>query len=523
MTAGEAGKRIASNEAAAEAVGLRPSRLCAAVLAVIVGAFVSVRVPLMYRLPGGQDEDYYAVPGSTILRDGIPRIPYVPSRDPNGVFYQADHVLFALPPAYFYWQAAVYWIAGPSYGSGRLASALAGAAAIGLVFLLGRRIYGNDVVGLVAAGLYSVSRLFYLYAATMARPDMLCGAIGLAAILCMHHWHTSRKRRWLATAGALAGLGLLTHPFAGVYCVLIGVWTIGGAVGMSYPGPPRAIIRRCAENFTLLVLCAAGVFALWLPLIVLDPDAFWMQFGNNVLRRSPGGLVARGLSPISGLAVQARLFLELNGVRQTALLALGLIIATLIDFRRSRMAVVLPWSAAALLVLLQGEHPAKGYWCFPGALLYLCVGRVIVAAESLARQSLGMQRIVPIAFAGLLGAVMLPGSGVRTFVQHLRHWDDPDYNHSAFVQDLLDRTPRDVKYLVDVSNVFDFYLAGRDVTLALNISPYFEAVGLRYDLMIVGPTGLRQKLPEQLDGVFLWSGGLADSDFACYAEVYRSN
>ena len=53
-------------------------------LLLICVLFLAFRLPLMYRQPGGMDEGDFAVPGYTILQDGIPRIPYVPSRNTEG-------------------------------------------------------------------------------------------------------------------------------------------------------------------------------------------------------------------------------------------------------------------------------------------------------------------------------------------------------------------------------------------------------------------------------------------------------
>lgn len=485
-----------------------------------------MRVPLMYRQSGGQDEDYYAVPGQTILRDGLPRIPYVPSRDFGGVFYRADEALFALPPAYFYWQAAVYWFTGPSYGSGRLASALAASLAALLIFDLARRVYANNAIALSAAAVFLFARISYLYAGTMARPDMLCCLFGLASIRLLWQWHIGGSRAWISAAGALSGLGLLTHPFAAVYCLQLTGWLLFSAPPqrIEYSRPWMRLGQRL-ETVLLLLGCAAIVFVgLWLPLIQGHFQAFLIQFGNNVWNRSGSGFAQSLTTPWRPVLAQSRLFLELNGPPQSALLLLGLCTATWLDWRRDRnhaCLVALTWSAILLLVLLQGEHPAKGYWCYPGAYLALSVGRTAAAvATGLSERAVRWPRTARSIVAITIMSALIPGSGIRTVWQHLLHANEVNYNHRAFVERLLAETPVDARYLVDVSCVFDFYLAGRDVRLALNIAPYFEAAGRPFNYLIVGPTGLRQRLPEQLGGRLVRRYGIPDNDFACYAELH---
>lgn len=491
----------------------RPA-LTIGILAAIVAAFLVVRVPLMFRQPGGQDEDYYAVPGWTILQTGVPRIPYVPSRDLRGVFYRADEALLALPPAYFYWQAIVYGVIGPGYGQGRFASALAGLAAIGLVYRLGRCLLGAEGPALWAAGLYSLARIFF-FPATFARPDMFCAAACLAAMLFAWQWWVTGAARRLVLAGAFAGLGLLTHPFAAVACGQLGL--IALARRDSWFGRLRSMVAAG--------LAASTVFALWLLLIVPYHSIFVVQFPNNVWARVGPGLVERAIFPFESFRTQAALLLEHAGPWQVTLVALALGCMTLTNLVSGgpghRFLLFLAWSSVLLLVLLQGTHPAKGYWCYPGAFLFLTVARM---QQRLAMILMMLPR--PGAFlgrallaAGLIG-IFIPGSGLRAWKEHYAHWSDPNYDARRIAQRMLRDLPADAAYLVDVSYVLDFYLAGRSTTLALNIDPYFRAAGRHYDYLIVGRTGLEQKLPRDLDGHLLRRYGLATDTLAAYAEVY---
>ena len=76
---------------------MRRDRIGLALLALL---FLAWHVPLAYRTEAGLDEDWYGVPGITILRTGLPQIPYIPSRDPGSACFKADVILDALPPSH---------------------------------------------------------------------------------------------------------------------------------------------------------------------------------------------------------------------------------------------------------------------------------------------------------------------------------------------------------------------------------------------------------------------------------------
>lgn len=466
----------------------------------------------MFRQPGGMDEDWYAVPGWTVAHQGIPRVPYAPSREPDRAFYRADEVLFALPPGYFYWQAPFFLVLPAGYGTARLASAVAGLAAVGLVYQLGRAFYGHCSAGLWAAGLYSFSRVFFFPAQT-ARPDMLCAALGLGAVLATWHWHSSGRWGCLWGAGGLLGLAALTHPFALVFALQLGVWVL--VAGRGFRG-------RMAAG-AILAGCTLAVLALWLPLVAGHPEVFRVQFGNNVLDRAGPGLVSRLLFPWPALAYQAKILVEHAQGSQVALMLFGLAGVTLIDLRRQsgpRTAWVLAWSSIYLLAACQGIHPTKGYWCYPGALMFLCLGRVIAVAVEGASHRLPR----PVAVAGaaaLAFLTLLPGSGIRTWVAHLRHWSEIDYNAPRFARRLLRDLPVDARLTVDPGYVLDAFLAGRPTTLGVTDRLFLESTHFPYDYLIAGRYGMDNDFAEQFDAELVRAYGDRDDIFACYAEIYR--
>ena len=504
-------------------------RRCAIAVWVVALVAVFVRLPAAIHQSGGQDEDYFTVAGWSLLKTGVPRIPYAPSLNKDGYFYKADEILFALPPGFFAAEAAVFKLVGPSYAAGRLTSLLAGAAAIVGVYYLARRWFRASTA-LFSATLFAFSRPF-LFPATTARPDMLCTALLIWSLVVLRTGgtpkgplrpagrgssavdpintpgaedsgvppHQSPLRT--ACAGLLAGLALLTHPFA-----LLGVLLAIGWIVFTF---------RDRKRLHLLSFIAgtAATFALWLPLIAKDPTLFKIQFGNNVLHRAGPGLLTRIGWPFETLWYHAKLFVDLAGPWQAGLFGVALITGTITDLRSNsnrRGWLVMTWAAVLGLAILQGVHPSKGYWSFPAAFLCMVVARCIEVGG----------RWKPLAVAAAL-ALLVPGGGWKAAAVYLRHWGDPDYSHPETVHLLLDELPEDGRYLVDVGCVFDVHLSGRRTLLALDIPQYYSAAEEPYNLLIVTRTGLDQRVPQAFGAsrrirIF----GNPHDDLAVYFEVW---
>jgi hypothetical protein len=490
-------------------------------LAAICIVFVGLRLPVAMRQIPAQDEDYFAVPGLTILREGIPRIPYMPSRNERGAFYKADQFLFALPPLYFYLEAGMYLLVGPSTGAARGVSMLCGVGAIAGVWALAARLFRSPAAGLWSAGLYATSRVI-LFPCIIARPDMLCGALGIGVLLAMWQWSQTLRPRWLTIAGVAIGLGMLSHPFAMVYALQAGVWALLVRGGWAQR------LGRAA----LLTFASIATFAVWGVLIAQHPEAFRSQFFNNVLNQSGPGLLSRLVWPVKSFSVQVPLFIDYAGPVQTSLMTAGLLAVIVLAVRRrdvgTRTAALLAVSAVYLHVTTVGVHPTKGYWCYTGALLFVCLGGAIAQGlESVARPPLSPHskprlRLRTIAAMGVAAAIMLPGAGLRTVIAHIRHWNDIDYDAPRFTHELMTVVPADAKLVVDPGYIFEFYRAGRDVTLALDYEFFFSVRGTEYDYVVAGPYSLRDKVPEALNAEFVRSYGDRNDLFASYSEIYRS-
>lgn len=486
----------------------------ALVLGAILFAFLLFRVPMVLKQAGGQDEQWFTIPGYMIAKEGVPSLPYVVAREPNCVFYAADRALFCLPPAFHYVQAPFFWIFPAGHPVGRLPSLISATLAIVVVYVLGRRLLGDEAAGLWAAGLYSLSRILY-FPAIFARPDMLCGLCGLVAIWAMTRAEDDRRLRFMALSGAAVGLGGLTHPFAIVFGMQLAVWCL------LVPGTLWQRVQRTA----LWGACAGLVVALWLPLIIAFPEEFRMQFFNNVLNPAGPGLLSRLIWPWPSLAVQWRLMTEHAGVAQLSLMVLGML-AFVVDsaVRPSRAKLrllALTLSAIYLHAACQGDHPTKGYWCYTGALVFLCLGLLI--ADGM-RWGATLGRIgVPLraSFIIVLLVVLLTGSGIRLWWSRVANWTSVNHDGPAFAHMLAREVPSEGRFVVGPEYVLELYLSGRDVVLDADPREYYGLPTIDYDYLLIGADSLDKDRATQFQGELIRTFGDPDDPFAYYAELHR--
>lgn len=478
-----------------------------AIAAVVGLASLAVKLPVMLRQHAAQEEDYYDAPGWTILREGVPRTPYLASRDPECLFYKCDERMYAQPPLYFYWLAAVFSVLGPSTASARIACSLVGVISTVLLAAIARRLLRSDALALLVAGFYAFSRVVY-FPWLIARMDSLCGMWGFAAVLAMLWAGPPTSQRNAGLSGLFTGLGLLTHSFAIVY----GIQCFVGICIRSSDRRSRLI------NALWFVLAAAIPLLLWLPLILDRPDLFQMQFVRNVIGKAGPGLLTRLVWPIPLIRPHAEMFFDHAGPLQAALMLIGLLIAGVLAWR-SREYRAIFWLAASgvyLHVTTLGIHPTKGYWCYTGGLLLIAVAGVVRWILN----DLKQPRLA-IAAAILLIASLIPGAGFRTVIAHLKQWNNPDYDSRKFVKRLLDRIPPDAVVAVDPSYVFEFTLAGRKTLLGLEFRPFFSLSQHEFDYLIAGEYALRDGVPAVVGVRQIDEMGDASDPFACHAVIYE--
>ena len=479
------------------------------VLALVIAAFLGLRLPPILHQAGRADEDWYAVPGLTVAKEGVPRVPYSRATGPGSVFLGAERLLFAMPPLSFYAQAPFFLALPPTYSTARLASLSAACLAILLVYAIGRSLWEDPAAGLWGAGIYSACRLLY-FPAMIARPDMLCATLGLAAVWTMCRWGRGRRRRWLAAAGVLLGLAGLTHPFAIVVALQLGAWAALA------PGTARDRLLRPVG----LAAAALAAFSAWLILIVREPELFRLQFVANILKPAGPGLATRLLFPWFEMAEHLPLVVERAGPLQSGFLATCLAAVTWLAWRRRARALglvsTLGWSSVYLLIASQGHHPLQGYWSYPAAFFAIAAGWCAWRAFDECRRRAGPAVAVAVA-VGLLALVFLPGGGLRATWAYVRNRDEVAYNPRRFAQSIVADLPADARLTVGVEYALDAYGLGRRVLLGIRHPDYFDATRYDYDYAILGRADLRHGLDRAMNARVLRTFGDEADPFSGYA------
>ncbi len=498
-------------------------RMSVYLLAFVCAGFLLLRLPVMYLQPGGQDEDCYAIPGLEVLRHGSPKMPHLPARHLESIFFKADKELYSEPPAYFYFQALFYAFLPDVYGTGRLASAVAGVVVLMLVYHLTVAATGRYRAAVWAILLFSLSRWF-LFPATSARPDMLCSAFGVSGIVMIFRWTQVRRYGWLVGAGICIGLGGLTHPFAIVYAIQMAFW-----VGLASTGWNRVRLPLLLAMISILV---AG---LWLPLILREPEAFRVQFSNQFLSGAGGSLSERILFPWESIRYHWLIpdgMIAHIGPWQSLLTFVPLVVMTALTFRRGNRTgltvCLLAWSSIYLMCVIIGpHHPVFGYWGYSAAFMFVPTGMFvdeltgrIIRLSSRWRPVL-MRRTAVAAIGLLLVLSMVPGSGLRTVAVLIRQRNNPDYNAPVFAKRLMDSLPEKAVVAVDTQFVFDFVVKNRNVLLATGNKNYLRLEDFRCDYLVVSRAAIDTNLTAGLPLDLISTMGVKDDLFACYCEIYR--
>jgi 4-amino-4-deoxy-L-arabinose transferase-like glycosyltransferase len=140
--------------------------------------------------------------------------------------------VYALPPLYPYFLAALYTLAGPHYAAVYVAQAAMGVLNIWLVYAIGRRVFGGEtpLIAAVMAALYGS----FMFMESKLMSTTLAITLGLVLLrLLLAASERPALWRW-AACGALLGLTALARPETLLLAPLVAWWI------HRLPGPKQA-------------------------------------------------------------------------------------------------------------------------------------------------------------------------------------------------------------------------------------------------------------------------------------------
>lgn len=240
----------------------------------------------------------------------------------------------------------------------RLPAFVAGIALVPLVWAVGRAVYSQSA-GLIAAALAATSASLTLYSTNARGYTILCCLTMIVALLAARLPRRENVASWaaLALAGALGlwTIPVMLYPLAG-----IALWLWSEARAGDTVIPKRAMLERLRWTSVAIFACTA---LLYLPVVVRSGIA--LVVGNRFVRPQSRQTFFAGLPSFyrdvwsdwtrgwpSWLA---------------AIVALGIIAATVLRGSRARRSVSLAGAAivaATLLLLANGRIPYVRVWLY---------------------------------------------------------------------------------------------------------------------------------------------------------------
>lgn len=360
-----------------------------AVLAVVL-LTVAIRVRLL-QIPLERDEGEYAYAGQLMLQ-GLP--PYVLAYN------------MKLPGIYAAY-AAIMAVFGQTIAGIHLGLLVVNIAAIVMVFVLGRRLFGS-LAGVVAAASYAVFAIQPGVFGVNAHATHFVVLFALAGILLLLREQESKSDRTLFVSGLMLGLSFLMKQPGALYILFGGLYLIRADMQAGLL-TPRARVRRLAVFASGAALpYAFACFALW-QMGVFPSFWFWTYeyarvYGSEQSLAGAWLSLTHGTMAVAGpmlllwvLALVGLTALWWNrDARRHAFFALGLL-------------------AFSMLAVSVGLYFRGHYFVMLFPALSLVVGLGVSSCASLpARSRFGRApRLLPIAL--FLVAVVLPVCRERQF------------------------------------------------------------------------------------------------------------
>jgi 4-amino-4-deoxy-L-arabinose transferase-like glycosyltransferase len=280
------------------------------------------------------------------------------------------------PPGFPIVLAAVYKIVGVGSASvrweaGRIAQAILGVIAVGLIFLIGRLLWGRKV-GLVAAALGAVyPPLLLVGSSLMSEP--LYVAFTLAAVLAaLVHRHASSGLRFAILAGVMAGLAALTRT-SGFFFVLPLVFLVWSERPRRSWRSLRAPLALLAATLVVLIPWTVRNTIVFHEFVPLGTETGYSLSGtyNDAARTNPNYPAL--WTPLLGPTLRLHADRRLNEADIS-----NRLVTQSIDYVRAHPAYpfeVVFWSVLRMLNLPGPglEHALAATWGYPGWLAVVSV------------------------------------------------------------------------------------------------------------------------------------------------------
>ncbi len=175
-------------------------------------------------------------------------------------------ILAVQPPLLYQPAAWLFALGGPSSAAAR--SLEVGYALLGIAAVAGAgRLLGRPAVGLVAALLLSLSKVYFIHSRLFVG-SVSSAAVGAVAALCALYFQATGRRRWLLLGGAFLSFSLLIKPLS-IPVGLLLVWAIVARRRGELPAEVtgRQVLRSFPWRATLLDCLYVGAAGLVLPIL----------------------------------------------------------------------------------------------------------------------------------------------------------------------------------------------------------------------------------------------------------------
>jgi hypothetical protein len=272
----------------------------------------------------------------------------------------------------------------------RIVVAALGTAAVGLVYVLGRRV-ADATCGLVAAGLLATAFLPVFYSKQALNDVVTLVPVTIGTIAAHQAWQRGRTRDWVL-AGAAVGVATATK----YTCVLLAV-TVLVSAGLSWTATRRT--RRALAGLALAGGSSIAAYLAVNPYTLIDVSAFWSDVSaqsrlSDTAKPGQEGAafpyylwtLSWGLGWVPLVAAGAGILLLARRQPRTALLLLSFPVTLLVFlglqgryFGRWLLpaypacAVVAAYAAVAAARWVTARHPARRWLATGLAALLLCV------------------------------------------------------------------------------------------------------------------------------------------------------